>query len=196
MIGPVMAGMIIFFVFFTGANSASMIIQEDEDGTLARLYTTPTSLKKILGGKLASVVVTLAIQVFILLFASRFIFNIQWGAPLTVLPVIVGLVSAASGFGIFLMSFIRTSQQAGIVQGGVMTLMGMLGGLFTAFIQDTPAALNTIALFTPQGWAMRSMKLALAGARPLEVLVPVAILLAMGFIFYMASIFTFRRRFD
>jgi ABC-type multidrug transport system permease subunit len=104
MIGAIMAGILIFFVFFTGANSAAMIIQEEEDGTLARLYTTPTSLTMILGGKFVSVLITLALQTFILLFAARLIFSIQWGAPATVLLVILALVIAASGFGILVMS--------------------------------------------------------------------------------------------
>jgi len=46
--GMIMAGMMIFF---TGAGTAESIIREDEDGTLARLFTTPTSRAAILGAK-------------------------------------------------------------------------------------------------------------------------------------------------
>jgi hypothetical protein len=40
--GAIMAGMLIFFTFLTGASTAETIIREDEEGTLARLFTTPT----------------------------------------------------------------------------------------------------------------------------------------------------------
>jgi ABC-2 type transport system permease protein len=195
MIGPIIAGMIVFFVFFTGANGASMLIQEQEDGTLARLFTTPTHLTTILGGKFLFVLVTLVLQSLVLLLAARGFFGIQWGAPLTTGLAMLAIIIAASGLGIFLMSFIRTTRQAGAVQGGVLTIMGLIGGLFTAFIADMPASINTLSLITPQGWALRSMKLALAGATPSEALLPMVTLLAMGLVFYLASVFIFRKRF-
>ncbi len=195
MIGPITAAMIIFFVFFTGANGASMIVQEEEDGTLARLFTCPTRLSMILGGKFLSVLITLALQCLVLVLAGRFIFGIQWGQPLTVAMVVLALIVSASGFGVFAMSFIRTTRQIGIVVGGGMVLMAMVGGLYTAFIPDMPAVLSIVALITPQGWAMRAWKLALAGAGPTEVILPAGILLALGLAFYGGSIFSFRRRF-
>ena len=69
MIGPIMAGMLIFFVFFIGANGAVSIIREQEEGTLARLFTTPTSASTVLSGKFVGVFVTLVIQVAVLLTA-------------------------------------------------------------------------------------------------------------------------------
>jgi ABC-2 type transport system permease protein len=195
MIGPIMAAMLIFFIFFTGANGASMLIQEEEDGTLARLFTTPTHLTTILGGKFLSVLVTLALQSLVLLLAARWFFGIHWGAPLTVGLAMLALIIAASGFGVFLMSFIRTTRQAGVVQGGVLTLMAMLGGLFAAFIADMPAVFNAIALITPQGWALRSLKLAMAGATLNEALLPIITLLGLGLVFYLASVVIFRKRF-
>ncbi len=39
----IMAGQMIFFAFFTGGYSMLSILQEQEEGTLARMFTTPTS---------------------------------------------------------------------------------------------------------------------------------------------------------
>lgn len=61
MMGPIMAGMLIFFAFFTGANTAETIIREDEERTLARLFTTPTPQAVILGGKFAAGFITLIV---------------------------------------------------------------------------------------------------------------------------------------
>ncbi len=41
-ISVIMAGQMIFFAFYTGAYSMTSILKEEEEGTLARLFTTPT----------------------------------------------------------------------------------------------------------------------------------------------------------
>ena len=50
-----MGGMTIFYAFFTGTSTAQTILREDEDGTLPRLFTTPTSQATVLGGKFLAV---------------------------------------------------------------------------------------------------------------------------------------------
>jgi ABC-2 type transport system permease protein len=195
MFGPIMAGMVVFFVFFIGANGAESIIQEDEQGTLARLFTTPTGIASILGGKIAGVVLSLCIQVAILLLASSLLFGIRWGRPATLLLVSLALIAAASGFGLLLMSFVKNSRQTGPVLGGVMTLTGMLGGLFTTSLPNLPAAAETVTLFTPQGWALRGFKLALSGAGPAQAILPALVLFALGAAFFAVGVTLFRRRF-
>jgi len=172
-----------------------MIIREEEDGTLQRLFTTPTRIGMVLGGKSLAVLVTLALQSLILTLVAMLIFGIGMGAFVSVVLTMLALIVAASGFGLFVMSFVRNSRQAGVVQGGVMTILAMIGGLFSAFIADIPPAMTTISLITPHGWAMRSMKLAMAGAQPGEVLLPAAILLGMGIVFFLAGVTFFRKRF-
>jgi ABC-2 type transport system permease protein len=195
LVASVMAGMLIFFAFFTGSASASSIVYEDEEGTLARLFTTPTSQAAILGGKLGAVLLTVAIQASVLLVVAGLIFSIHWGEPLTVALAMFGLVVAASGLGVLIMSFIKTTRQAGPVQGAIMTVTGMLGGLVTAWLINLPAALDTLTLTMPQGWALRSWKLALAGAHPGEVFLPVVVLVVMGAAFLIVGVRLFHKRF-
>lgn len=57
-IGPIMAGMMIFYAFYTGMTTAETILREDEEGTLPRLFTTPTSQTTILAGKFLAVGLT------------------------------------------------------------------------------------------------------------------------------------------
>jgi ABC-2 type transport system permease protein len=194
-IGLIMASMMIFFVFFMGANTAESIIREDQEGTLARLFTTPTSQAVALGGKFASIFVTLAIQVIVLLFASAVLFDIRWGNSLAVTLVTLGLIVSAAGFGVLLMSFVKNTRQTGPVMGGVLTLTGMLGGLFTNGVPSMPAAFDTISLTMPHGWALCGWKLALAGGSAGEVLLPVAALLGMGIAFLTIGVLVFRKRF-
>lgn len=196
MMGPLMAGMMVFFVFFMGANGAESIIREQEEGTLARLFTTPNSTLTILAGKFVGVFVTLVMQTAVLLAASALIFQITWGKPLAVLLSTLGLIMAATGFGVMVMSFIKSTRQTGPVLGGVMTITGALGGLFSNGIPNLPEAMDKIALFVPQGWAMQTWKLSLAGNSAGSILLPALVLIALGILFFAVGLSLFRRRFS
>jgi ABC-type multidrug transport system permease subunit len=104
------------------------------------------------------------------------------------------LVFLASGFGIFLMSFIKNMRQTGIVLGGVLTVLGMLGGLFTTGFPNLPKAFATATLFTPHGWALRAFRLALGNLNG-SILIPVLVMMAIGAISMIVGVLLFRRRF-
>jgi ABC-2 type transport system permease protein len=194
-IGPIMAGMMILFVFFMGANGAESILREQEEGTLARLFTTPTSASTILSGKFIGVFVTLVIQVAVLLSASALLFHISWGKPLSVLLATFGLLVAAAGFGLMLMSFIKSTRQAGLILGGVLTLTALIGGLLNNGIPNVPPVMDTIALSMPQGWAMHVWKLSLAGNDAGTLLPSTLVLVTLGCAFFAIGLFQFRKRF-
>ncbi len=195
-LGPVMAGMMILFVFFTGCAAAQSILYEDEEGTLARLFTTPTSQATVLGGKFAAVLVTLFVQIAVLLVASSLVFGIRWGELPNLVLLTVGLAVCVSGFGVFLISLIRTTRQAGPVSAAVVVVTGILGGLVPTGDPSQPSPLETVGLALPQGWALRGWKLSLAGAGPSEMLLPFVILIATGVILLFIGTLSFRRRFE
>ena len=195
MMGPIMAGMMIFFVFFMGANGAESIIREHEEGTLARLFTTPASALQILSGKFIGVFVTLVIQTGVLLAASSLIFHISWGKPFSAGLAALGLIVAATGFGVMLMSFIKSTRQTGPVLGGILTLTGMLGGLMTNGLPKIPEVMNTVSLTMPQGWAMQAWKLSLIGSNVAEILPSTLVLIVLGILFFAVGLLSFQRRF-
>ncbi|MEN4043175.1 MAG: ABC transporter permease [Anaerolineaceae bacterium] len=174
-----MAAQMIFFAFYTGAYSTTSLLEEKENGTLARLFATPTPRSTILAGKFLAVFFTVALQGLVVMGASGLAFGIDWGDPLSAGMVIVGQVMAAAGFGIFLVSLMRSSKQAGPVLGGALTVLGMLGGLFTVAV-PMPAAFETLNLLTPHGWAVRGWRSVLSGASPAEVMLPLVVLLLVG----------------
>ena len=191
----IMSGMLVFYAFFTGAATAESIIREDEEKTLARLFTTPTSRTAILGGKFLAVFVTIIVQVIVTIVAGRIIFGVRWGEPWPVLLAALGLVVVAAGCGVLLMSFLKSTRQTGPVMGGVLTMTSMAGGLFTTGFPNLPPAFETAALFVPQGWAMRGWKLALAGGSVSDVLSTAIVTLGMGIVFFVVGAFVFRKRF-
>lgn len=195
MLSITLIGMAIFFVFFTGAATAESLIEEDEQHTLARLFTTPTPHSRILGGKLLSVGVTVLVQLVVLLAAGRVFFAVRWGRLLPAALMTLGLLVAASGCGVFVMSWIKSTRQSGAVMGGVLTLTGMLGGLMTIGVQNLPAGYRTLNLFTPHGWALRGWTQVLSGAEVSGVWVYALGCIIWGAVTFAIGLVRFRRRY-
>jgi ABC-2 type transport system permease protein len=196
MMGLTMAGQMIFFAFFTGGNSMMSILREHEEGTLARLFTTPTNRTNILMGKFVAVFITVFLQGVVLMLAGRLAFGIQWGKPASVALALTGQVVAAAGLGVLLISFVKNTRQAGPVLGGGLTVIGMLGGLFTANIPGgMPEGFNAIGNFVPQGWVLKGWRLALDGLPSTDLLIPFAVTVVMGIVMFAIGAMMFRKRY-
>ncbi len=171
-VGVILGGMMIFFAFFTVAASMETILVEEERGTLARLFTTPTNHRTILGGKAAAGVITLIIQLTVLMTFGALVMKIYWGTPASVILAAVGIILVASATGIFLVSLMQNTRQGGIIFGGLLTMTGMIGliPVFTSGNPNQPEALDIVSLLVPQGWAMRGLSLSMDGATVLEML--------------------------
>jgi ABC-2 type transport system permease protein len=196
MMGLTMAGQMIFFAFFTGAYSMMSILREDEEGTLARLFTTPTDRTSILTGKFVAVFITVTLQGLVLMVAGHFAFGVNWGEPAAAALALIGQVLAATGLGVLLIAFVKNTRQGGPVLGGGLTALGMLGGLFTANIPNAmPAAFNKIGVLIPQAWVLKSWKMVLDGQTAAALLIPFAVMTFMGVVMFAAGAVMFRRRF-
>ncbi|NJC94865.1 MAG: hypothetical protein C3F07_07735 [Anaerolineales bacterium] len=194
--GLTMAGQMIFFAFFTGAYSMMSILREDEEGTLARLFTTPTDRTSILTGKFLAVFLTVILQGIVLMVAGHYAFGVNWGEFGAMGLALTGQVFAATGLGVLLIAFVKNSRQGGPVLGGGLTALGMLGGLFTANMPNAmPAAMNTIANFTPQGWVLKAWRLVMDGSAAGDLLIPFAVMVAMGVVMFVVGAAMFGKRF-
>ncbi|MGD8585693.1 MAG: ABC transporter permease [Chloroflexota bacterium] len=196
-ISLIMGGMMIFFVFFTAAASIETILTEEERGTLQRLFTTPASQRAILGGKVLAGLITVAVQITVLMLFGRFIFGIDWGALAPVVLAIIGVVLAASGMGLFLVSLMQNTRQGGIIFGGALTVTGMMGliPVFTSGVPNQPQSLETISLLVPQGWAMRSLEIAHESGSIADILPIVAGLVAWALVLGFIGQYRLQRRF-
>lgn len=196
-VGPIMGWLTIFYAFYTGTTTAQTILREDEEGTLARLFTTPTPHSNILAGKFIAVGLTVSVQMVVLFLLGHFIFGISWGAVLPVGLVIAGVVLAASGFGIFINSLLKNTKQSGLIFGGLLTVLGMIGGL-PVMIQGSAAAADTIArvsLFEPVGWAVRGLLQNMHNT-PLSQVIPTCLVLAgWSLVFFLIGVLRFQKRY-
>jgi ABC-type Na+ efflux pump permease subunit len=196
-IGPIMGGMMVFYAYFTGASTAQSILKEEEERTLPRLFTTPTSQATILTGKFLSVFMTVFVQVIVLLIAAHLIFGIQWGNFLSVVLMAAGIIFSASSFGIFVNSFLKNTKQAGVLFGGVLTVTGMTG-MIKIFAMNSAIANkmgDTISLLVPQGWAIRGLIQTMNGEPTVSVLITLLASLVWSVTFFVIGVWRFNRRY-
>ncbi|MBK8618936.1 MAG: ABC transporter permease [Anaerolineales bacterium] len=196
-IGPIMGGMMVFYAYFTGTSTAQSILREEEERTLPRLFTTPTSQTTILAGKFLSVFMTVGVQVFVLLVSAHFLFKIQWGDYLSVILMSAGIIFSASSFGIFVNSFLKNTKQGGVLFGGVLTVTGMIG-MIKIFAMNSPIAAkmgDTISLLVPQGWAIRGLMQAMNSEPINEILITMLASLLWSAVFFAVGVWRFNKRY-
>ncbi len=198
MISAIMAMMLVFYCFFTGTASAQSILTEQEEGTLPRLFTTPVRRSQILGGKMLSVFLTLAVQLTVLLAVSALVFGIRWGDSLSVVLALIGTGTLSASFAIFITSFLKNTKQAGMVYGVVVNLVGWIG-ISRLFAEIIPGLskysvyTDVVSLVSPQGWAARIWQESMAGT---PVWITLAGMLALSLALFGIGVFKFNRRFS
>lgn len=194
-VAAIMVGMMLFFAFMIGVNGSLGLLKEHEEGTLARLRSTPTTMGTVLAGKLGAVAVVLVIQLTLLMISASLLFGVDWGDPTALIPVTLTVVVAAAGMGAFAASLVKSTTQAGPVMGGLMTGTAMLGGLYSTGFPSLPEGFKLANLLVPQGWALRGMQAVQGGAGLSEVWWIALALLIYGGALFVAGAALLRRRF-
>lgn len=164
------AGMAVFFLLFTAQVGLLSLLEERRDGTLARILSTPTRARTVLGAKaLVSIVLGLT-SLFVLIVAGRLILGAVWGNPLGVAILVVAAVLAAVGISALTTGLAKTPEGAGNMQGIVGTVLGLLGGVFFP-IGDDGGILAALSAITPHHWFIRGLG-DLAGGQSASAVLP------------------------
>jgi ABC-type multidrug transport system permease subunit len=197
-ISLIMTGMTVFYVFFTGASGAQNILREEKEGTLSRLFTTPTAVATILTGKFLAVGSTILVQIGVLLIVGDLVFGILWGKVTPVMILSLSTLLASSGMGIFLITLVKTERQAGALIGGLVTIMGMMGMLpiFIMGAPNPPTFINVVSHLVPQGWAVEGFQKTMQGGSLREIIPNTIVLLIWAGTFLTLGITRFRNRFS
>jgi len=149
-------GMAVFFLFFAVEFGVRGLLEEREEGTLARLLVAPISPSSVIGGKaLASFAVGL-VSTTLLVLATTWLLDARWGDPLGVTVLVLGGVLAAVGVTALVATLATTTAQAGAYVSIVAVVGGLLGGTFFPISQA--GFLGTIRFLSPQGWLMEGFQ--------------------------------------
>lgn len=176
--GPAMA---VLFVFFVVGTSARSLLTERRLGTLARMQVAPVAPWAVAGGK-GLVAVALALcSMGVNWGFSTLVFGASWGDPLSVVALCLAHVLAVSGLTLLVASRASTDGQ---VDGATMVIAfvcAILGGSLVA-LHTLPDLLQTVALATPNGWAMNGFTDLALGGGLASVALPVAVLTAIALV--------------
>jgi ABC-2 type transport system permease protein len=175
------AGMAVFFLFFTVQFGVTSLLEEKREGTMARLLAAPIDRWSIVGAKATVSFVLGIVSMTVLIVASTLLLDAEWGNPVAVALLVVSGVVSALGIMAVVAAFARTPEGAGNLQSVIAVGLGMLGGIFF----PTPlgdGVLSWLAMLTPHRWFMTGLG-DLAGGGGIPVVLPsVAALLAFGLV--------------
>jgi ABC-2 type transport system permease protein len=172
------AGMAVFFLFFTVQFGVTSLLEERNDGTLARLLAAPIPRSSILGGKLLTSFVLGVVSMLVLVVATSLLFGASWGDPVGVVILIAAATLAATGIMALIATFAKNAEQAGNWQAVVAVVLGLLGGTFFP-VSLAPGVLSRLTFVAPQAWFLRGLGDLRAGSLSV-IWTPVLALLAFA----------------
>jgi len=150
------AGMAVFFLFFTVQFGVTGLLEEDRDGTLARLMAAPIPRVSVVAGKAIVSFLLGIISISVLVVATTFLMDATWGAPLGVALLVIAGVLAAVGIMGLVASVAKTPEGSGNLGSIIAVVLGMLGGTFFP-IASSGGILASLTYLTPHAWFMRGL---------------------------------------
>jgi ABC-2 type transport system permease protein len=183
MTSRLMAGMAIMFVFFTVGFGVTTLLEEKENGTLARLLAAPIPRNAILGAK-ALVSYTLGVLATMILFiTATILMGAEWGSWLGVLALVLTACLTAVAMMAIVAGLAKRAEGAGAVQSIIAVGLALLGGSW--FPVSGEGALGLLARLTPHFWFLEGLE-DLASASSWTVVWPSVV--ALGIIAVAAGI--------
>jgi len=187
------AGMAVFFLFFTVQFGVVGLLEEERDGTLARLLAAPISRTSIVGGKALLSFALGVISMTVLVVATQLLMGADWGPPAGVfLLIVTGVLSAVAIMGL-VASVARTPDGAGNLGAIIAVTLGLLGGVFFPVGQGDDF-LSKLSYLTPHAWFMRGLGDLSGGAEWTAALPAAAAIMAFALVFGVAAWILLKRR--
>jgi ABC-2 type transport system permease protein len=132
---------------------------------------------------------TTMVQALIMVLVGVFAFKVEWlSDPLSVALIMVSYGLAVTGLGILMTTLARSRGQLSGLTAIFATGLSMIGGCYWA-IELTPPAMQTLAKFTPTGWAMSGLVDVVYRHQGFEsALMPAGVLLVFAAVFFAVGV--------
>jgi len=191
-----------FGMFFVVTAISSLFIQEQRDGTLARLVSIGVPARKLILAKALPYLLINAFQAALMLMVGVKLMPLLGGDALSLagihwpalLLVLASLSVAAIGFALLVACVVRTHAQANTLGPMLNILMAALGGVMVpTFVM--PATMQQLAAWSPMNWGLEGLLSVLVRHGNLADAGPWAVRLLMfgGVSLLLASLFFSRR---
>ena len=186
------ASNLVLFMFLTALTGATAMVADREAGLDTRIVSTPTSVVRLISGYVAGQFGITFLQGLYIMVLSLAIFGVDWSNLGGSVLLVMALSLAGAGAGMLLGSF--RLAEAATVGIGVMAglVLGALGGAMVPQ-ELLPDTVQTVAKFTPQGWAMLGFRDLQWGGSVLDITDNIAVLAGMGIVLAGAASLSLRR---
>jgi ABC-type multidrug transport system permease subunit len=157
------------------------IAAERRNGVIKRLMVHPVTRLELVMGKIYGLMLLGAVQILFFLAAGKFLFHVNLGAnlPAVALTLII-FAWVAGSLGVLVGSLSAAEDRVVGICVLASLLMAALGGCWWP-LEIGPPVMKTIALCTPNGWALQALhQLISFGSGFDAVLVPLAVLCVFG----------------
>jgi ABC-2 type transport system permease protein len=165
---------LIFGMFFVVIPIGGVLIQERNDGTLARLATFKVTPAEILAGKLLAFTLLNWVQLVFMLLVGRWIVPMLGGDALSLdiaAPWFVVMVFATSlcaiGLALLIASVADNFDYAAALGSGLNVVLAAIAGVMVPRML-MPPALQRISEWTPMAWALDGMQSVFLGTPAAE----------------------------
>jgi ABC-2 type transport system permease protein len=170
-------GMAIFFALFTVGFTARSFFVERRQGTVDRIAAAPIAAGSIVLGKALTALVTAGASLASMWLVTTVVFGANWGEPLAAGLLAGSMVLAIVALTALVIVVARTERQAEGMASLTVFGLALIGGNFV-FQSEAPPLLRSLALLTPNGWALRGFTDLATGSDDLDAVV--APVLAIG----------------
>ena len=148
----------IFGIFFIVLPLAGSIISERNSGTLKRLRIMPVSYFTVMAGKLMAFTLISLCQFAVIFLASQYILPLfgveRFNAGTELLAfavVLLAVICAANGYGIFLGTFCRTYEQVSMFAPVSIVIAAAIGGVLVP-VYALPDFIRPLSILSPLYW--------------------------------------------
>lgn len=187
------AGQLITWVFIPLIGISALFAYERQQGTLRRLFTTPTERATYLLGTLGGQVAVALVQMTLLVLFGIFVMGLNWGrAPAALALMLVASALAAAALGTALGTFVKSEGQANGLSIMLGMVLALLGGCWYP-IELFPEAVRTAVSVIPTKWAMQGLlDIVLRGQDAGGVLLEAGVLAGFAALFFAIGVWRFR----
>lgn len=186
-------GFLLMIMLMSAGNFSEIIIKDKENRTYYRLLSTPINARKYVLSTIAVSLVVMFVQILCTLFFMRIIFHFDPHATFWRMAVVLLLFSlVASGLSLMIVSFSSSTASVNALQNLISTPSCLLAGCFWP-VDIMPKAIQKIADFLPQRWALDTISQLQQGHHFDSLYLNLIILVAFAVAFYLIAVYKFGR---
>lgn len=176
--GTLVAGQTGLFLLFTVGFGVLGLLAEREQGTLARLKSTPVAAGTIISAKAVVGFILGVVATTVLLTVGSLLFGVSFGSPFVVALLILSVATAATSMTFVVARLVRTAEQANVAQSILAMVLGIAGGAF--FPIEASGFMATLMDLNPVGAFIRGLGISAGGGGVADVAVPLTVMLGFA----------------